>query len=430
MKIAVPVFPSFYKRACLVFVCILCCSAIALAQAGKRKTVFIIVDGIPADVIEKLPLPQLASIAQQGGYTRSYVGGKKGTYSQTPTISAVGYNSVLTGVWVNKHNVWDNDIAAPNYHYPTIFRLFKEQYPAGKTAIFSSWQDNRTKLVGDKLPATGNLPIDISYDGLEHDSLHFPHDKQRDFMQRIDDSVSARAAAVIRSAAPDLSWVYLEHTDDMGHMYGDSPQFYNAVVAADRRIGEIWKAIQFRQQQYKEDWLIIVTTDHGRDAATGKGHGGQSDRERDSWIYTNAKNLNEQFHAPQAAAVDIMPSIARFMKIALPQNIAREVDGTPFIGPLSFITPSCSQQQQKLIFQWKATAPGGHMKIWASTTNQFNTGGKDEYKLMGSFPLQAQEAVIDLARMPSSFYKIVLEAPGNTANCWLDDKGNQPMKRK
>src|SRR5688500_5289719 len=90
------------------------------ASAQKKKAVFVIVDGIPADLIEKLPTPALDSIAGNKGYKRAIVGGERGGYSQTPTISAVGYNSVLTGTWVNKHNVWGNygeDIAAPNYNY-------------------------------------------------------------------------------------------------------------------------------------------------------------------------------------------------------------------------------------------------------------------------------------------------------------------------
>jgi hypothetical protein len=27
---------------------------------------------------------------------------------------------------------------------------------------------------------------------------------------------------------------------------------------------------------HKEDWLFIITTDHGRDSINGKNHGGQS----------------------------------------------------------------------------------------------------------------------------------------------------------
>jgi predicted AlkP superfamily pyrophosphatase or phosphodiesterase len=131
-------------------------------QNRPPKAVFILVDGIPADVVEKVPTPHLDRIARQGRYLRAYVGGEKGAYSESPTISAVGYNSLLTGTWVHKHNVPDNEIKAPNYHYPTIFRLLKDQYPARKTAVFSSWTDNRTKLLGEGLPGDGKPATGLS----------------------------------------------------------------------------------------------------------------------------------------------------------------------------------------------------------------------------------------------------------------------------
>ncbi len=76
----------------------------ALGQ-HQKKVLFVIADGIPADVLERLHTPHLDAI---GTYIRAHVGGDKGTYSETPTISAVGYNSLLTGTWANKHNVWHN----------------------------------------------------------------------------------------------------------------------------------------------------------------------------------------------------------------------------------------------------------------------------------------------------------------------------------
>ncbi len=389
-----------------------------MAVAQKKKAIFVIVDGIAADVIEKQPTPFLDKIAKAGGYTRAHVGGEKDGYSQTPTISAVGYNSLLTGTWVNKHNVWDNDIKAPNYNYWTIFRFLKEQYPDKKTAVFSSWLDNRTKLVGESLPQTNNLQLSYHFDGLELDTVNYPHDKKRDFMHRIDEAVVNSATEYIKTEAPDLSWVYLEYTDDMGHMFGDSPEFFRAVEFMDQQMGRLWDAIQYREKQFKEDWVIYITTDHGRDAKTGKGHGGQSDRERSTWIVTNAKGLNDYFKNGNPGVVDIMPSIAKHIGLQIPKEKLMEVDGISLTGKLSATNAQASLSEGKLIVSWKAVGKGD-AKIWLATTNNFKEGGKDEYKLMKTVPVSAGEAVIDVSSLNSSFYKIVVETKENYLNRWI-----------
>lgn len=384
-----------------------------------RKALFMIVDGIPADVVEKVPTPVLDSIAQKGGYARAHVGGEKGGYSQTPTISAVGYNSLLTGTWVNKHNVWDNDIKAPNYSYTNLFRLMETQFPEKKTAVFSTWLDNRTKLVGDGLAAAGNIKVDHSVDGLEKDTVRFPHDKDSRYIHLIDEAVTNAAADYVRAEGPDLTWVYLEYTDDMGHRYGDGERFYQAVETMDSQVGRIWQAIQYRQNHFREDWVIYITTDHGRDSATGKGHGRQSDRERGTWIVSNAQGLNSYFRSGKAAIVDIMPSINAFMGIKPLREQAMELDGVSLTGKLSAIEPDVVLDKGKMQVTWQPLEKKGKVKIWLSTTNQFKTGGTDAYKLMGTYNLADGMATIDVSNIPSTFYKLVIETPHNLLNRWV-----------
>jgi predicted AlkP superfamily pyrophosphatase or phosphodiesterase len=386
-------------------------------QSPTKKAIFILIDGVSSDAIEAVSTPYLDAISKEGAYARAFVGGLKRTYSQTPTVSAPGYNNLITGTWANKHNVWGNSIKDPNYNYWNIFRIVENHNPNLKTAIFSTWLDNRTKLVGEGLENAGAIKFDYAFDGFEHDTINFPHKKDETHFLEIDEFVTDETARYIIESGPDLSWVYLEFTDNMGHMYGDSPQFHDAIKKADNQVGRIWDALQKRSKEFNEDWMIVVTTDHGRSADTGMGHGGQSDRERATWIVTNQKT-NDYFKETPGI-IDIIPSILNHMEIEIPLEIEKEIDGTSFINSIAMSNLTASKQEGKLQLKWKSYGVNQKAKVFLTTTNNFKDGGQDKYSMAIEVNTQEEKATITIEEFPSEYYKIVLESETNTLNTWV-----------
>ena len=302
------------------------------APEKKPKTLFVIVDGIPADVIERVNTPGIDAVVASGSYQRAYVGGEVGLPTQSPTVSAVGYMSLLTGTWSNKHNVRANHGVEPNYAYWDIFRVAKHQAEPATTAIFSTWTDNRTILLGDGLPEAGGNKFDVVADGFEVDPAFVPDLDDVDRIQTIDLHVTNVAVKSLVEVAPDLSWVYLQHTDDIGHRDGDGPSMDRAVRWIDARVLELYSAVKARElQAADEDWLVIVTTDHGRKSSDGKGHGGQSERERTIWIASNTPRMVSSAERG-AAIVDIYPTIVAHMRFDVPDDVAAQLEGQSLLS--------------------------------------------------------------------------------------------------
>lgn len=401
------------KRYIIALFAALCCLS---AFAGKKKAVYIIIDGVPADQIERLHTPAIFDIASKGGYARAYTGGEPGAYTETPTISAVGYTNLLTATWFNKHNVGGNDNLSPNYNYWTIFRIAKEQKKPFTTGLFSSWTDNRTVLIGEGKPETGNLKIDYVADGFDHDAVNYPHKDLELHVFDYDEAATKAAAETIRRDAPDLSWVYLWYTDDAGHIKGNGEFFDEYVRKADDQVAAIWEAVKYRQKEHGEDWMVVVTTDHGR-GDDGHNHGGQSERERTTWISTNVP-VNGHFGDANLAITDIAPSISRYLGFEVPRDVLWEQDGIPFIGKTDICDLKARRYDNTIALSWRAYKPS-QADIYVAVTNEFNKGGKDDYIKIATVPAGTTDYIIDPSALPESdFYKFVVVTPNNHINRW------------
>ena len=92
----------------------------------------------------------------------------------------------------------------------------------------------------------------------------------------------------------DVMTVYFDAVDLQGHSNGfspNNPSYITAIQTVDAQVGVVINALKSRPNYANEDWLILVTTDHG---GTGTGHGGNSNEERHIWWVASGNNIRHK----------------------------------------------------------------------------------------------------------------------------------------
>jgi hypothetical protein len=167
--------------------------------------------------------------------------------------------------------------------------------------------------------------------------------------------------------------------------------------------------------------MILVTTDHGRRLPDGRGHGGQSDREREIWIATNAASLNPYFEQETVAIVDILPTMLRHLAIPVPSANLDEVDGVPLIGEVSVYHPLVKREGNELIFTWQFIGnTEEEVEIWVADQNQFLlTGKSDQYRLAAKVKGSLGTWTMPIAEGEPLPVKVLIKGIHNSVNSWL-----------
>lgn len=215
--------------------------AASLAQADEptRKVLIVGVDGMRADALDVARTPVLDGLRQEGCWTDQALTG-------VVTVSGPGWSSLLTGVWMDKHGCRSNSFKDVRYdRYPHFFARLKERRPQAFTASIVDW-----------------LPIDRLILGETGADFRFAHDYEDDG----DTKMVAKAVEVLRDHDPDAVFVYLADLDSTGHGYGfhpGVPRYVAELEEIDGQVGQILAALRGRESYSREDWLIIVSTDHG-----------------------------------------------------------------------------------------------------------------------------------------------------------------------
>ncbi len=261
--------------------------------AQTKKVLFIGIDGCRADVMMSTPTPNIQNLISQSIYSID------GLCAAT-TWSGNGWSTMLTGVWHTKHNVQDNNFTSPNYvNYPDFLTRAETYNPALRTISLAHWSP-----INDKIIKTADVKTNLSTDL----------------------AVKNAAVNALQNDNPDILFVDFDDVDHAGHSYGFSStvsQYVNSIKTTDTYIGEIVAAMKNRPSYSNEDWLVVLTTDHG---AIESSHGGGNLTERN--IFTVYSNPG---FTPQQISKTVLESNTTFNQLNFPAGTyAKPASQTPF----------------------------------------------------------------------------------------------------
>ena len=275
---------------------------------GTPKVLLIGIDGVRPDVLAEVPTPNLDALAEAGWFTDRAL-------TTTPSVSGPSWSSMLTGVWPDKHGVTDNSFEGRDYAaYPSFLARAEGIRPETATFTALDWMP-LAELPGDPGPA---LPV-----GIDVREVFDGYDLGWDVA---DGEVAARAARHLGEADPDAMFVYLGNPDETSHRTGSiGSEYREAIALADRHVGMMVDAIRERPGYEHEDWLVLVSTDHGRRADGG--HGGDSPEEMTIFILGSGPATADWPAPGPANIVDV--AAAALDHLGFEIDPAWEFDGVP-----------------------------------------------------------------------------------------------------
>jgi predicted AlkP superfamily pyrophosphatase or phosphodiesterase len=235
-------------------------SMLSCAERVPIKKVLVIgLDGVRPDIMAEASTPNIDALIAVGAFS-----GRVTTQAQT--ISGAGWSSMLTGVWPEKHGVVNNDFTSNHYAtYPDFLTRLELVDREFKTFAVVDWPPLGGPASGGPL-ISDTVDLKIMYDG-------------EDVGYHIADSLSVAAAVrYLSNEDPDAGFVYIGDPDVVAHEHGSrSPEYYASIETADGHVGALVGAIRHRPTFAEEDWLVLISTDHGHKDEGG--HGGMTPEE-------------------------------------------------------------------------------------------------------------------------------------------------------
>lgn len=232
----------------------------ALAAEPQPKVLIFGLDGTRPGALRAADTPNIDQLIAHGAssFTTQILGAR---FTKNDTISGPGWSSNLTGVWADKHGVMDNTFEGRNFdEYPHFFHYLEEAQPESFTVSIASWSPINKYIVSE----ADIVHTEPTGEGTDEEPLAG--------VKQADVGSTEKAVEILKTTDPTAMFLYFHQIDSAGHTFGfhrSVPEYVVAIERVDRHIGEVLEALRNRETYNEEDWLILVTTDHG---GKGRGH--------------------------------------------------------------------------------------------------------------------------------------------------------------
>ena len=243
----------------------------------EKKAIIIGYDGCRADVLTEMVDGKSAvdTLLDDGASINlAYCGGVNYPAPNTQdTSTAPGWCSILTGVWASEHGITANGITK-SLEYKTLLTTLVEENKIDSSSFITKWKghfDRKNATYNEEKDYCEENNLNVSFNRLKNDEASHEYTLNE----------------VSKKDCADFIFVIYEPTDSTGHNYGftiNNPRYKEAFNTADQYGFETINAIKQRATYDTEDWLIIITSDHG---GIGTDHGGASIQERMTFIVAN-----------------------------------------------------------------------------------------------------------------------------------------------
>lgn len=245
----------------------------AYPKSNPERIVFIALDGISIEGLQKARTPNIDRIMHEGSYSLK-------TRVVMPSVTLPNWTSHLTGSGPEQHGVTDNGWTIDKHvlpavekddkgYYPSVFKILKDQVRGMQIGFFYNWEN----LI---YPYNRSYLDEVSF--LEDDAYTGNFDRAFEFIRK-------------NREKPTFVFLYTVHTDANGHSHGwMSPEYIRSIEEADTEIGRL--IAKMEAEGIYNGTYFIFTSDHG---GVNKGHGGVTPAEMEvPWSLTGPRVIKNR----------------------------------------------------------------------------------------------------------------------------------------